>query len=86
MYTPTKTELEELGFEKWYTMIDWIPYKKTIYLDESYKDKICIHTSNKWWFSLSQDYWCCSHSFSVEIYPRSLDHLKQIILAFNPTE
>jgi hypothetical protein len=23
---------------------------------------------------------------SIPIYPRSLDHLKQIILAFNPTE
>jgi len=79
-YTPTKPELEELGFTITTFRVD---------------DFIASFTYVWEFVSLDISYDSRVKSFSIWIYdmdrmrlfyPRSLDHLKQIILAFNSQE
>jgi len=73
MYTPTKTELEELGF---ITNDSGITY-------------LNIDSEKYIWFnkeSFNLAIWEEDEYTVSDIYPRSLEHLKSILLAFNPTE
>ena len=72
-YTPTKEELEEMGFKtndsgSTYINIDsekYISYERELFTLVIWEE--LEHTAS-------------------DIYPRSLDHLRQIILAFTPNE
>lgn len=80
MYTPTKEELEELGFKR----SEWNP-GMVIYRTKTFSHwQIYIQYRNFWCpeiYLVDQDN---DFEQSAHIYPRSREHLEQIILAFKP--
>ena len=74
MYTPTKTELEELRFRK---------IEDRFYFRVAWLMDIAIQNWDFFILKYKDENW---DAIIIKFYPRSLDHLKSIILAFNPTE
>lgn len=72
MYKPTPQELIDIWFK--FEEIIW----KLLVVEDSIDWDTYIYYFDNDWFTIEMYYWVW-----VSIYPRNIEHLKQIILAFN---
>ena len=70
MFTPTKKQLEEFGFEK----------------NEYWSYYIKLHNILDIYFVFEKSWFAIVHKYAIPVYPQSIEDVETLIRLFNPNE